>query len=279
MVIELSGLRPSFVVGQPLNLNVRPQGLRVIDQINKLIPLLRIFFPEQRKWVARVFILFGLPLVVGKAWEPYANALLQRYFDIRIPVEAATYTGWVLIAIGLFVFAVNEVLDRLPKPTQTSSESVADRQSLNALFREIHIPSIDTFVHYGTLSMSYYPALHYFAGIEGFVQSSSFHFHDAALKSAVEELHESLGEALDYGEFFHSTSNPDLYKFDSRQDIHANTSAKAAHDGFISAVYRTKTAMRTLCSLSRSKFPDFDFEATDKLALKNYRAYQSIPEV
>jgi len=251
----------------------------VIDQINKLIPLLRIFFPEQRKWMARIFILFGLPLVAGKVWEPYVNALLQRYLEIHIPVEAATYTGWTLIAIGLFLFSVNEILDRLPKRTHLSPEEMADRQSLNTLFREIHIPSIDMFVHYGKLSITYYPALHYYYGIEGFVNSSSFHIHDIAIKSAVEALHESLGEALNYGEFFRETPNHDLHKFDSRRDIHTDPRAKAAHDGFISSVYRTEAAMRTLCGLTRGKFPDFNFDETDKLALKNYRAYQSKSEV
>lgn len=248
------------------------------EQLTKVLPFLRIFFPEQRKWVARVFIVCGLPLVAGQVWEPYANALLSKYLEVRVTVEAATYTGWALLIIGMIVFVVNEVLDRLPKRLVVTAEDTADRQSLIALFSQIHTPSLDLFFHYGKLSMTYYPVLHYFYGIEGFVQASRFHIHDVNLKTTIEALYSSLAKALSFGEFFSQTANPDLYKFDSRHDIHMTPRAKEAHDTFIAAIYAAEGHLRTLCEQTSKKFPDFDFAATNTAAAENYRSYHAQTE-
>ena len=181
----------------------------ILDHVPKLLPILRVFFPEQRKWVARVFILAGIPLVAGQVWEPYANALLSRYADIRVPIDAATTTGWIFLAIGLVVFAINEILDRLPRRA-VSAEDESDRRACDEIFSQLHLPTLDSFIHYGKLSMTYYPVLHYFYGLEGFVQASSYQIYDARLKSAIDSLYASLSRALSFGEFFTHTSRETL---------------------------------------------------------------------
>jgi hypothetical protein len=238
------------------------------------MPIIRIFFPEQRKWMARIFIWSGIPLAAGQLWEPYVNALLARYLEIRIPTEAATNTGWAFIGIGLVVFIFNEIVDRWPKRAMESHADRSDRKSLVSLFSEIHIPAIDTFVEYGKVSMTYIPALHYYAGVEACVSTSNFYLHDAALRAQVNELYASLGKALSFGHFFRDVPNQLLQKFDSRHDIHRDERAKNAHDAFIQSVYETEQNMRALCSTVREKFPDFDFDATNAAALKDYRDTQ-----
>lgn len=262
-----------------LNFSVKSQGAKVLKNLDKATPILRIFFPEQRRWVTRLFLLVGVPLVAGRFWEPYANALLSHYLDLRIPIEAATYTGWTLISLGLVVLAINETLDRLPKKAAVSLTEGADRKSLGVLFSEVHLPTIDLFVHYGKLSTTYYPTLHYFYGIEGYVNSANFHIHDQSLRRKILALYDSLKRALSFGEFFKETSSPAFFKFDSRHDVHRDPRAKAAHDGFLNAVYETEENIRALCQATREKFPDFDFETTNNAAIENYRAYQAAAEV
>jgi hypothetical protein len=250
----------------------------MLDQLHKLTPTLRIFFPEQRRWLVRVFVLCGLPLVAGNLWEPYANALIQRYLGIRVPTEASTYTGWALLGIALLIFVANEIADRLPKPSIQNPQDVSDRQSLQHLFREIHLPSMDTFFHFGKLSATYYPALHYYYGIEGFVESSSYHIHDSHISHAVSELHRSLSKALDFGEYFRDTSNPQLYKFDHRSQTHNEAEIENAHAEFTNAIYESEAALKALCKLTKQKFPDFDFDATNAAAIQGYRAQNAETE-
>lgn len=244
----------------------------MLYKLEKFVPILRVFFPEQRRWVTRLFLGVGVLLVAGRFWEPFANALLARYFSVRVPVEAATDTGWILIGLGLFVLAINECIDRWPQKATEDLKGGADRKSLVALFSEIHLPTIDMFVHFGKLSSTYFPALHYFYGVEGFVTSANFHMHDQQLRAKCIALYGSLKRALSFGNWLAQTSDSRLLKFDSRHDIYRDPSAKAAHDEFLKAVYETEENIRALCQATREKFPDFDFGVTNKAALDNYHA-------
>lgn len=246
----------------------------MLDYLNRLMPIIRIFFPEQRKWVARIFIWSGIPLAAGKFWEPYANALLARFLEVRIPTEAATYTGWAFIGIGLTAFIFNEIVDRWPKRSIESHENKNDRKSMVALFSQFNTSAVDMFVDFGKVSITYMPVLHYFEGVNACVRASNFYLHDNTLKTQVDDFHTSLGKALSFGEFFDDMPNQDLKKFSSRHDVHQDERAKNAHDSFIESVYETERNMRALCGTVRQKFPDFDFDATNAAALKDYRDTQ-----
>lgn len=240
------------------------------------LQIIRIFFPEQRKWVARILIASAIPMLTGPVWEPYLNAVLRRYGDFVVPNPNVT-AGWVLLVCGLVVFAANEVLDRRPKQVRVPVEDVADRKTLLTLFSELHLPTLDQFIHYGKLSITYVPVLHHFHGSEGVVQASNFHLHDRVIKSEVGGLHAALSRALSFGEYFVEMPNEKLQKFDSRRDIHADPRAREAHNDFIQAVYDVETHLRALCAAVRSKYPDFDFEATNRRALDDYKSYYQEP--
>lgn len=234
--------------------------------------VIRLFFPEQRKWVARVLVLAGIPLISGPLWQPYLDAFLARYFDINVPSPNITI-GAVLLTLGLLGVIANEALDRWPKKISVSVEDDADKQTLHGLFSELHLPSLDLFIHYGKLSATYTPVLHYFYGLEGVVHASKYHIHDQSLKVGVEHLYASLSKALSYGEFFTETANENIQKFDNRQDVHAAPRAREAHDAFIQAVCDTETHLKALCMAVRSKYPGFDLDATSRHALEDYRRY------
>lgn len=234
--------------------------------------VIRLFFPEQRRWVVRVLVVAGLSMLSVPLWEPYLNAFLARYIDLSVPSPNATF-GWILLVLGIIGVIANEVVDRWPKRISVSVEDEADKKTLHGLFAELHLPTLDLFIHYGKLSMTYIPVLHYFSGLEAVVQASKYHVYDRQLKEGVERLYASLSKALSYGEYFTDTSNEKLQKFDSRHDVHADPRARGAHDAFIQAVYDTETHLRALCMTVRSKYPDFDLDATSRQALEDYRSY------
>lgn len=84
---------------------------------------------------------------------------------------------------------------------------------------------------------------------------------------------------LEFRRVLSSDVNPFLHKFDSRS-VHPSDQARLdeAHVKFVAAVYETEVAMRTLCRLTKSKFPNFDFEETSKVARANYRAKSAVVE-
>lgn len=233
---------------------------------------MRLLFPELRKWVARALIAAGIPTVTGPIWEPYANAALEHYAGFSVPAPNVI-TGWVILILGLVVFAVSEVLDRWPRITVTSDEDVADRKSMEMLFSNLYIPVLDKFFQYGKRSVTYLPILHYFYGLEGLVQTSTYHVHDAELKSDVDGLYSALSRALSHGEYFVEMPNPELQKFDSQRDIHADPDAKKAQEDFVSSVFGAERHLRSLCRSVSAKYPDFDFSRTDRTALAEYREY------
>lgn len=239
---------------------------------NSLWKFIRLLFPEQRKWAARMLLAAGLSLVSGPLWEPYLNALLARYAEISVPNPSPTIGG-LLLALGIIGVIINEVLDRRPKRVSVSIEDHVDKSTLYELFSELHLPTLDQFIYYGRLSMTYTPVLHYFYGLQAVVQASKFHVYDRQLKEDANSLCASLTTALSFGEYFTDTANDKLQKFDSRHDVHADPRARAAHDGFIQAVNDTDTHLRSLCIRVRSKFPDFDMDVTSRQALEAYRRH------
>lgn len=224
----------------------------------------RYLFPEQRKWVARVLIGTGLYMVTGPLWEPLLNAFLKRYFDLSVPATDVI-TGWVFFCIGLLVFAFNEFMATRGKTEVISAQDIADRNAMKLLFSNLNLPALDEFFHFGKLSITYMPALHYFYGLEGFVRASNYHVHYEQLKREVDGLYAELSKALSYHAYFVEMPNADMQKFDSRR-----ADARQAHDDFLKAVYAAEAHTRRLCTLVSSKYPDFDFSETNRLALNDY---------
>ncbi|WP_323661100.1 hypothetical protein [Pectobacterium versatile] len=234
--------------------------------------IMRFFFPKQRKWVARALIASAISMVTGPMWEPYANVALEHYAGFSVPAPNVT-AGWVILALGLVVFVANEVLDRLPRGKVISNEDVVDRKSMEILFSNLYLPAFDQFFHYGKQSVIYVPVLHYFYGLEGFVQASSYHVHDAELRSDVDGLYTSLSRALSHGEYFVEMPNAELQKFDSNRDFHLDPDAKRIYEEFVSSVYVAEDHLRSLYRHVSAKYPDFDFTRTNRTALAEYREY------
>lgn len=238
----------------------------------KIWQVIRLFFPEQRRWAARALLLAGIGMVTGHVWEPYLNAFLAQYLNINVG-NPNTTIGGILLASGVFGVIANEVLDRWPKQISVSVEDDADKKTLRGLFSELHLPTLDLFVHHGKLSMIFTPVLHYFSGLEAVVLASQYHLNDCQLKDGVERFYTSLSKALSYGNYFIDTSNEDLQMFDSRHHVNIDLYAPE-HDAFTQAVYDTESHLRALCRAVRSKYPDFDLDDTSRQAQEDYRRYK-----
>ncbi|WP_339440674.1 hypothetical protein [Pseudomonas proteolytica] len=242
--------------------------------------LQRLLFPQQRKWVAGILIVAGLSMLTTPAWAPYADAILEHFWGIKMPsTAAATGLGVLILVMGVAIHIFNEYLERRPstpllEAPQVSPADFADQRSLVELFSNLHVPTFDQFFQLGQESKFYLPMLHYYFGLKDFVQASEYHLHDAQMESEISALHNSLTLAVSFGGYFTDTSNPDLQKFDCRWDVDADSNEKRASETFHYAVTESRDRLRKVCKLIKSRYPDFDFKSTNRAALQDMQEYR-----
>ena len=82
--------------------------------LNFLIKVIHILKPNQERWIVAIFIGAGISMLSQRIWEPYAQAFLDKYFQINIP--DTTYTGWAFVAIGVGLHLLNMYVKYLAKP-------------------------------------------------------------------------------------------------------------------------------------------------------------------
>ncbi|MGP6489454.1 hypothetical protein [Duffyella gerundensis] len=247
--------------------------------INTILLIYKVLRPEPRKWVSRVLILAGLPLLSSPVWVPYVDAFLKKRYDLTVPQAATSLTGWGLILIGLIMIFINYKIDSKPEvKREDSEEKKADKETLYQIFSQIYIPAMDQFFHHGKMSMVYLPVLHFKTGLSALISSSNFYLHNKELKESVLALEKNLDKSLSFFGYFSETPNADLQKFDSKFKIHSNKQAREAHEEFTQSIYKTEEKLKELCAQTRDHFPDFDFTVTNKNAIDDYNHYNSEPK-
>lgn len=233
----------------------------------------RWLFPEPRKWLSKKLVIAGIAMATGPFWEPYARALFARHTGIQIEPSDGT-AGWVILGLGVVFIGINHYLDRKPVIKVDPALAAADRETITAFFSTFHIPTLNSFIDYGKSMYTYVPVIYYYAGIQEFVESASFHLNDLELRTEVEGLYVGLNKALSQGDYFHSASNEKLQKFDSRRDIYRCPDARQAHEDFLSGVQETEVHLKALNRLIKTKFPDFSTTETSREALAERKRYQ-----
>ncbi len=78
-----------------------------------VLQVVRIFYPGHKTWLVKTLVIAGLGLICRPFWEPILIGLLKDYVELDIP--DADWVGWVLLAIGLSVYALNEWIIRFNK--------------------------------------------------------------------------------------------------------------------------------------------------------------------
>jgi hypothetical protein len=77
------------------------------------LEVIRIFKPDQRKWLVRTFALAGIPMVSSPFWQSWVEAFIEQEINIDLSVTSAP--GWVLIIIGLAIHGFNVYQDKESK--------------------------------------------------------------------------------------------------------------------------------------------------------------------
>ena len=246
----------------------RDDGTGMTQTILKLIE--RLLFPKLRNTIIVALIVPGVSLVSGPAWQQYVDAYVYHTWNIKIP-PVNVVSGWVLLALGLLLLVAGEYRDReVAKPKGASPLDMADSKSLHKLFSTIHLRTLNQFFHHGKGGMIYTPAAHYLDELESVIQAVQYQLHDQQMSTEIYGLCHALSAAFESIDYFTPASSPELLKFDSAQDIHTDPEARKVRDDFKTAVLAAERHLQSLCRLVSGKYPDFDFDVTDRLALDGY---------
>lgn len=91
-----------------------------------LLEVIRIFRPDQRKWIVRIFILSGIGMISTPFWQPWVEAILKK--EIGLDLSYTMIPGWVLITIGVVIYFFNNWQEKQLKKSPTFGQ---EHQHLN----------------------------------------------------------------------------------------------------------------------------------------------------
>lgn len=82
-----------------------------------ILDIIRIFKPDHRKWMVRIFVISGIPLVSSSFIQSLIETALEKQFDVDLGFT--TVPGWILISIGLCIYFFNSYQEKqtLKEPT------------------------------------------------------------------------------------------------------------------------------------------------------------------
>lgn len=222
---------------------------------------------------AYYLVSFAALICMAAPLAPFIDASIKKQLSI-LGFPLAIILGLAAALILNPIRAHSAALRLLASPAGESPETKKDRETILKLLSEIHTPTFDNFIHFGRLHFIDDSIFHFWEGFNGKVNASNFHLYDEDLRIPVIGLHTAWGKSLGFGRYFVNTNNGRLHKFDSRYDIYRDQDAKAAHDAFSEAINDADRYFRTLLAVVREKFIDIDIDATNSLALADYRSYQ-----
>lgn len=178
---------------------------------------------------------------------------------------------------GTLRSAIVRVIDQDPaRPTAEMDPDQRKRQhdakQIKWLFEQINIGAIDDYLE--RLPKHITDAGHHmWIGFKAVLDSSGFHLYDQEVDKAVNEMADAYGRTLAHDEVYESTPDGRLHVFTRGFETPARE--KKAADDVKAAQKDMRRAFRTLLDLVRSKFPQVDFDATDKVAWADYKAHRA----
>lgn len=69
------------------------------------LEVIRMFKPDHRKWVVRIFVLSGISMISPPFWQPWLEIYLEE--ELNIDLSVASTPGWIFIVIGLAIYIFN----------------------------------------------------------------------------------------------------------------------------------------------------------------------------
>ena len=94
--------------------------MRYKQTLDFALELVRILKPDHRKWMVRIFIISGIPLVSSSFIQSLIETAIEKEFNLDLGL--ASIPGWILIAIGLFIYVFNIYQEKQLKKEPTFRE-------------------------------------------------------------------------------------------------------------------------------------------------------------
>ncbi|OVE70002.1 hypothetical protein CCS79_03045 [Clostridium diolis] len=138
-----------------------------------------------------------------------------------------------------------------------------DYAQIVMFLEEMHIPTFN--IHFQTIRDSNtfrYDILHYYEGIKTVVQSLDFHLYDIEMSRLIEEFVDEISKSLSYSNYFYANGNLlrlEDYKIEEEFRRHS---------------FDASNKLKDLLKYIKEKFPNIDYNETNKRALEGYKRIQ-----
>ncbi|WP_100915954.1 hypothetical protein [Pseudoalteromonas spongiae] len=150
-----------------------------------------------------------------------------------------------------------------------------DKKSLLFFLENMSTDVIEQGIERSESGQMYMPVLHYFDGLDELLNSATFKVRDTKLESSISHFYHSFSAYVSHSEIFTDSSHPNLKRIFKDHEVHDPKWLKNKIEVFQADLKAFSESYKTLISDISEKYPEIDFDETNKIALDDYQKYQS----
>ncbi|WP_122032958.1 hypothetical protein [Aliivibrio sp. EL58] len=184
--------------------------------------------------------------------------------------------GVVFLAVAVYIFIRKQRREDLSRVQKLSTQELKDKATIKLILESFNTHELDVSIDRGHYSQFYAPALHYFYGVEGLAESSSFIIHDKQLLTFFRAFYQSFSAFCSHGFYFRQSSHADLHRFIKPHELGDWNQCEKYENSYLSDVTQFEVDYHNLIEHIKINFPDIDLNETNKVAVADYRYHNKI---
>lgn len=178
--------------------------------------------------------------------------------------------GVLFLVVALYLFERKRKREETQDTEKVSVEDDKDKKTVLSILVSINTKVIDNAIERGRLLQFYDPVLHYYYGVKGLAESSSFMLYNEEIRNLFEHFYRTYKSFISHGAHFTQTSHPDLHRFVKSHEIGDWKKHEEYQNSYLSDVKAFDEAYRLLIGFVKRKYPDIDLAATNRAASDDY---------
>lgn len=253
------------------NTEVKPESFRIVPNPNVLIEL--GFAISNLGW-SRIIILFN---------KNYGDISQDIPFDIdrrrisTFQIKNKTDANGKGQLRTTLQEAIKLIIEKNPikgwRPKIETSDEIKrkrDIENLNWLLTQIHIPTFNIFLESNPEHLRF-SIMETFYSFQGVYKNNLCSFYDIKLQSLFDSLHEFWDFALSFGDYYHATANPEVYKFGDWDNYDLAELQHKILKELGENADKLENAMNELLNYIKINYIEIDINETIKIAENIYK--------
>jgi len=247
-----------------------------------LIKLNSLLNPKLESIVIRTFLSLGVLLVGVPSLLAVSASFTVESDDATFIAEINNGPEITFIAIGVlclivaaFFYFVQFIKEKKQKIIIDDITVTKDKKTIYDILKSINTNALDQAIERGLFSQFYDPALHYFYGVQGIAESSSFNIYNKDLNEVFNDFYSAFIAFVSHGEHFRETAHRDLHRFiKAHEALNWELRDKYEND-YLSDVRSFSVAYSKFMDYVKNNYAYLDIEKTNQLAFEDYKSYNN----